>query len=64
MHTDTSHIEGRGRPGRSAKPLAGWSIAALLAVAIAILLSAFFLLSPQLHQEAVSDEIVPAAPAE
>lgn len=63
MHTDTSHIGGRGRPGRSGKPIADWAVVALLAVAITILMAGFFVLSPYLSEEATSDDIVPAEPA-
>jgi hypothetical protein len=64
MHTDTSHIKGRGRAGRSAKPIPGWAVVALTVVALAILLSAFLAFSPLFSQEAISDDIVPAEPVD
>ena len=64
MHTDTSHIAGRGRPARSGKPIPGWAVVALIAVALAILLSAFFAFSPLFGDEAIGDAIVPAEPVD
>lgn len=60
MRTDTSHITGRGRPGRSAKAISRWAIVGLVAVAAVIMVSAFFLFSPYMTEEALVDRVVPA----
>jgi hypothetical protein len=58
MRSHTSHLE--DRPARSDKPIPGWAVVALLAVALAILLSAFFAFSPLFSDSAIGNEIVPA----